>query len=241
MKRTFFFAGSLSLLALFWLSNEACKHLPPNSGNVVPEDTVKIPLPVDRFDSTGWRCSPDTAYYADVQAILIANCAMSGCHDAISQAKGIIYGDFATTKAKGGLNKIMREISGANAAMPPPPRPVLAASQVALIQKWINQGALNKVCNPNYGSCDTTIVKFSDYVSPLILNSCKGCHNPNGSNGGINLTNYAEIKASATGGRFMGSIKHLTGFSAMPKGGTKWTDCQIKKIQRWINLGALNN
>ena len=239
MKHSLLFVGTL--LLLFWLSNDACKHLPPDSGNVVPVDTTKTPLPVDKFDSTGWRCSPDTAYYADIQAILVANCAMSGCHDAITKAKGVIYGDFATTKSKGALGKIMREISGANAAMPPQPRPVLAANQVALIQKWINQGALNTICNPSYGSCDTTLVKFSDYVSPLVVNGCKGCHNPNSTNGGINLTTHAEIKASIATGKFMGSIKHSSGFSAMPKGGTKWTDCQIKKIQRWINLGMLNN
>jgi hypothetical protein len=237
MKRSLFFA--ISLFLIIGLSNDACKHLPPNAGGVIPIDTTQPP--VDRGDSTGWRCSPDTAYYADVQAILTANCAMSGCHDAISKADGVIYTDYATTKSKGKLNKIMGEISGANAAMPPPPRPVLAASQVALIQKWINQGALNKVCNPSYGACDTTLVKFSDYVSPLVINACKGCHNPNSTNGGINLTTYAEIKASVETGKFMGSIKHSSGFSAMPKGGTKLSDCQIKKIQRWIHLGALNN
>jgi Cytochrome C oxidase, cbb3-type, subunit III len=238
MKRSFFFASLF--LTICWFGGEACKHQPQDIGIVIiPKDTVKPP--VDRFDSTGWRCSPDTAYYADIQAILIANCAMSGCHDAITKAKGVIYGDFATTKSKGALTKIMREISGANASMPPAPRPILPAVQVALIQKWINQGALEKVCNPNYGSCDTTLVKFSDYVSPLIQSSCKGCHNPNSTNGGINLTTHAEIKASIQTGKFMGSIKHTTGFSAMPKGGAKMSDCQIKKIQRWINLGALDN
>ncbi len=238
MKRSFFFASLF--LTICWFGGEACKHQPQDIGIVIiPKDTIKPP--VDRFDSTGWRCSPDTAYYADIQAILIANCAMSGCHDAITKAKGVIYGDFATTKSKGALTKIMREISGANASMPPAPRPILPAVQVALIQKWINQGALEKVCNPNYGSCDTTLVKFSDYVSPLIQSSCKGCHNPNSTNGGINLTTHAEIKASIQTGKFMGSIKHTTGFSAMPKGGAKMSDCQIKKIQRWINLGALDN
>lgn len=238
MKRSFFFASLF--LTICWFGGEACKHQPQDIGIVIiPKDTIKPP--VDRFDSTGWRCSPDTAYYADIQAILIANCAMSGCHDAITKAKGVIYGDFATTKSKGALTKIMREISGTNAPMPPAPRPVLPAAQVALIQKWINQGALEKVCNPNYGSCDTTLVKFSDYVNPLIQSSCKGCHNPNSTNGGINLTTHAEIKASIQTGKFMGSIKHTTGVSAMPKGGTKMSDCQIKKIQRWINLGALDN
>jgi hypothetical protein len=240
MKRSFFLAGSM--LIAMWLSNDACKHLPQNVVIVTPVDTtVVVKPPVDKFDSTGWRCSADTAYYADIQAILTANCAMSGCHDATTHASGIIYTNFANTKTYGKVGKIISEVSGNNPSMPPAPRSPLTTSQIALIQKWINQGALNKTCNPSFGTCDTTIVKFADYVSPLIANSCKGCHNPNGSNGGINLTTYAEIKSYATLPKFMGSIKHLSGFSAMPKGGTMLSDCQIKKIQRWINLGALND
>jgi mono/diheme cytochrome c family protein len=69
---------------------------------------------------------------------------------------------------------------------------------------------------------------------------CKGCHNQASLGGGIDLSTYATVKASAAG-RLMGSINHTAGYSAMPKGSNKLSDCQIRQIQKWINAGTLNN
>jgi hypothetical protein len=48
------------------------------------------------------------------------------------------------------------------------------------------------------------------------------------------------VKVVADNGRLMGSIKQLTGYSAMPVGG-KLADCEITQIQKWVNAGKLNN
>lgn len=42
-------------------------------------------------------------------------------------------------------------------------------------------------------------------------------------------------------GKLMGAIQHLPGFSAMPKGGGKITDCNILILNSWISKGILNN
>jgi hypothetical protein len=42
-------------------------------------------------------------------------------------------------------------------------------------------------------------------------------------------------------GRLLGSIQHASGFSPMPEGSAKMNACNITKIRKWIQAGALNN
>ena len=70
-----------------------------------------------------------------------------------------------------------------------------------------------------------------------------GCHNAATASAGANLSGYATIKSYITSNKdfFIGSIKHTSGFSAMPKGSNKLATCDISKIESWINAGMLNN
>ena len=77
-------------------------------------------------------------------------------------------------------------------------------------------------------------------MQPIVQNQCQGCHTRTGAGGGIKLTNYTEIKASAATGAFWGSIIQSGGFSVMPKE-SKLSACELPKIDFWINRGALNN
>ena len=94
-------------------------------------------------------------------------------------------------------------------------------------------------------TCDTSGVKFSTNVLPLMNAQCatSGCHNAATAAAGANLSTYTSIKSYITNGKefFLGSIKHTSGFSAMPKGGSKMAACDIAKIETWINAGMLNN
>jgi hypothetical protein len=70
------------------------------------------------------------------------------------------------------------------------------------------------------------------------------CHSNSaaaGSGSGIKLQDYADVKIQVTNGKLAGSIQHTSGFSAMPKGGGKLTDCNILVINTWISKGALND
>jgi hypothetical protein len=60
-------------------------------------------------------------------------------------------------------------------------------------------------------------------------------------NGGVDLSNYNGVATVAVSGTLIGTITHAPGFSAMPQGGNKLSDCEITQIQKWINSGALNN
>ncbi len=94
-------------------------------------------------------------------------------------------------------------------------------------------------------TCDTTNAKFSAFVSPLISSSCatSNCHSVARQSGGINLGTHTAIKNYITTekARFIGSIKHTSGFSKMPDGGAKLSNCEVTKIETWINAGMLNN
>ncbi|KAF0131681.1 MAG: hypothetical protein FD155_205 [Bacteroidetes bacterium] len=89
--------------------------------------------------------------------------------------------------------------------------------------------------------CNTENVSFSATVQPAINNNCVSCHSGPGASGGVRLGSHAEIVAAVDGGRFLGAIKHESGFSAMPQGGNKLSDCTISQIDAWIAQGKLNN
>jgi len=77
-------------------------------------------------------------------------------------------------------------------------------------------------------------------VMPIIQTNCAGCHSGGSPNGGIKLTTYAEIETVAATGQLLGTIRHLTGYPAMPPTG-QLTDCQISQINKWITNGKPNN
>jgi hypothetical protein len=98
---------------------------------------------------------------------------------------------------------------------------------------------------PNNGGitgCDTTNVTYSGTVAPILeTNNCNNCHNPASPSGGVIVNNYEDLITWVNNGRFLGSINHEPGFSPMPKGGNKLSNCNLLKIQKWIDDGAFNN
>lgn len=92
-----------------------------------------------------------------------------------------------------------------------------------------------------FAICDTTVVTFSADIQPLIQNSCQGCHNTSNPSGSIDLEGYSKVKVLVDNGGLLGSIRHESGWTAMPKGGNKWDDCSILKLEVWVNAGAQDN
>lgn len=91
-------------------------------------------------------------------------------------------------------------------------------------------------------ACDTTNIKYSTVVVPILNSNCNGCHGGNAAMGaGIILDNYASTKVYIDNKRLINSILQNGTASNMPKGGGKLDACTIRKINAWINQGALNN
>jgi hypothetical protein len=172
---------------------------------------------------------------------------MSGCHDAATHKEGVILDSYAGILSTGGIKvsnptgskvyKVM--VNTGEEQMPPSPAAAMSSTQLATIALWIGQGAKNNSCIES--GCDTTNVKYSTHIRPLIQNTCQGCHSGAAPGGGIDLSTYAGVKAMADNGKLFGSISHVSGYSAMPKNGNQLTDCQISMVKIWIYQGAPEN
>lgn len=194
-------------------------------------------------------CDQTKLYFVnDVLPIFLSSCAYSGCHDAASAKEGIILDTYANIMSTGEVipgnawsSKIYEAITETDPEdiMPPSPKPHLLPEQITIIARWINEGALNTECISE--NCDTLTVKYSTHIEPLITTFCRGCHSGSNPSGGIFMDNYSNVKLSVMNGSFLGSIKREAGWSGMPKNGTKLSDCNIRKIEIWIQNGALNN
>jgi hypothetical protein len=89
--------------------------------------------------------------------------------------------------------------------------------------------------------CDTATVTYSSSVVPILLSNCTVCHGGNTPSAGIKLDTYAGVKVQADNGRLWGAVSQATSFSPMPKNGTKLNTCNLTKIKKWLDAGALNN
>lgn len=95
---------------------------------------------------------------------------------------------------------------------------------------------------PGSANCTVpTASTFSVNVLPLLNKRCNSCHGGSSPSGGIVLTSYTEVIKYVNNGSLMGSINQESGYSAMPKNSNKMSTCEISTIQKWIDLGALNN
>jgi hypothetical protein len=90
-------------------------------------------------------------------------------------------------------------------------------------------------------SCDTSKVTFVLTIKPILVNNCVECHSGLNPAGGLNYATYPDVTAVATSVRLLGALKHLPGFQPMPRFAPKLPDCEILKIEKWVNEGALNN
>lgn len=96
--------------------------------------------------------------------------------------------------------------------------------------------------NPGAGlRCDTTkSVTFATDILPIMTSNCgtnnAACHKA-GASGFYQLDNIAGIDAAIADGKFIQSIKHQNGASAMPKNSPKLDDCSIALIDKWLSTG----
>lgn len=246
MKRLFFVLLAVALMG-------SCKHEPEfiadnntnnngngNGNNTNPPDTTNEPDPSDTL----------VCFETEILPLLNSNCAMSGCHNANNPAEGIMLDSYQhimnspendLVVAGNPWNSEMLDVIteyDPDKIMPPPPATPLTQAQINLIVQWMNQGAQNTT---GCSGCDTSSFTFAANVLPLIQTNCNGCHSGSFPSAGINLTTYAGIAAQANNGKLVGTIYHLTGYSAMPKNQPQMSACERTVIRKWVQAGANNN
>lgn len=229
---------------LVLLQLTACEHPPVMPDTSMPVDTT----PVDTFHP----CDPDTVYFQqDVLPILIANCALGGCHNAQTAADGVILDTYEKVLATADIKTDLPASSNlyevlvdqdSSDRMPLGAVNPLPQSEIDLILKWIEQGAQNLNCDPDPSQCDTIGVSFAAVIMPMMqTHECLACHTAGNPNGGVKLTDHATIKAAADNGSLLGTVEHQAGYSPMPKNEPKLSDCEISQLRGWINDEALDN
>jgi len=77
---------------------------------------------------------------------------------------------------------------------------------------------------------------FNQSVDLILRNNCTSCHAGSNPSGGVRLDNYTQVTSAARSGKLLGSIKHDGSAVAMPPT-SKLRECEISKIEIWINNG----
>ena len=90
-------------------------------------------------------------------------------------------------------------------------------------------------------TCDTSVVKYSTAILPVLSSNCISCHGGSTPSAAINLSNYAGVKQQVDNGRLWGAVSHSANYSPMPKNGGQLNTCNLAKLRMWIAAGALNN
>ncbi|MFD3001823.1 hypothetical protein ACFS7Z_15725 [Pontibacter toksunensis] len=103
-----------------------------------------------------------------------------------------------------------------------------------------NEEDLNPQPTPQQ-NCDTNAITYSEHVQAILKTNCYSCHSTGIASGGVVLDTHAGVKAQADNGKLVGVVSHTAGFKPMPQGGAKLSDCNIAKIKKWVDDGAVNN
>ena len=225
MRKLLFFAG---ISAFVW-AVYSCKHDAPLSLARVSVDTSMV------------------SFEDQIQPILNSNCNMSGCHDANSAKEGV---DLSTYKAIAGNDDLLKAGKPDNSSiytvlgssgkgkMPPAPRS-LTSDQIALIRRWIVEGAKNSfwLVKP----CVSTKYTYNDGVKAIYDLNCAGCHNsPATSGGNIVLGDFNAMK-TIDSSTLIQSIMQ-TGTNPMPPApASKLSDCEITVFKNWYSAGQPQN
>lgn len=96
----------------------------------------------------------------------------------------------------------------------------------------------DEIPDPIIEECETTGLTYTADIKSLIDSNCAtaGCHTADNTAIG-SLASHQSIVDFMWQDRIVGSINHDSGFSQMPKGGSKLADCDIDQIDAWIAAG----
>ncbi len=70
---------------------------------------------------------------------------------------------------------------------------------------------------------------------------CTGCHSGTAPQGNLVLTSYNAVKDAVQNKNLVKCINYIPGYVAMPQGGLKLTDCEIRQVEKWVDAGMQNN
>lgn len=195
----------------------------------------------------------------DVRPILAKYCG--GCH--IDNGRGGLRLGSAAAAVQGGQkgpavvpgnpngSLMLRRIAAGE--MPPGNRPKPNQQEIAVLVKWIADGAkeggptkkLPKVDVPKPTGNET--VSFKEDIAPFMVNLCVGCHSGNNPRGGLNLTTVRNMMLGGDTGMVVlpGDLENsrmyllVSGKEApvMPQGQARLTRKNFDDFTQWFKEG----
>ncbi len=178
-------------------------------------------------------------YGNDIQPILTRSCTNVGCHSVGSKSGGYAFTTYegvigAVMTGNAAKSELYKAIKGSHPEMPKNGTP-LTRKEVNMIKAWIDFGAEDCASTMTVASnCDTVNVKYDSHIKPLMISFCTGCHFAGGTS--PTLDNYNGVKGAVDVGSFLPAVKH-TGTKPMPQGGQKLSNCNLRKIDLWVQAG----
>jgi len=172
----------------------------------------------------------------DVLPILNNKCAMSGCHNSIDKKGGWDLSSYDAIQKRSKKDEIINSIRRGKM----PPNGNLTVSEKKILARWAASGYGRGECGTNTTTCDTTNVTYTNSIKTIFDTYCTGCHSTSNPSGGYAFDTYSGAVNSANSGKLLGAIKWQNSFQQMPPNGPKLSDCQIAKIEKWINSGKPN-
>ncbi|MFC2125151.1 hypothetical protein ACFLU5_10090 [Bacteroidota bacterium] len=227
----------------------SCQHDPlPGPENLsedeIPGQNIDMDSDTVVFKINTKVCDKDSVYFnTQILPLFISNCAISGCHDELTAAEGVILTDYnsITKKIKPGdpndseYYTIMLKTE-LDALMPRKPGTELGFSlpqdQLDLIKDWIDQGAKDNYCD----ECDTTLFTFSEPIFAILERNCNtssACHGAG--TGNSDFTTYEGIYQQAFNIEQRAII-----YKNMPPAG-QLSDCDMLLLKKWIDGGTQND
>ena len=100
--------------------------------------------------------------------------------------------------------------------------------------KYDKQELINSV-----STCTIDSMTYTKDIQSIIQNNCYSCHAGTASGSfGINLDSYNDLKFEAQSGELLRRLVSTDPSEMMPKGGPRVSDCDINKINAWIQAGT---
>ncbi|TGE27021.1 hypothetical protein [Hymenobacter metallicola] len=121
-------------------------------------------------------------------------------------------------------------------------RPVLfLVGGLAMLSSCAYDNAEELFENQPTVACEVLSTTYSATISPILDQNCRTCHSSRFPSGNVNLEGYTQVKRYADSGLLVGVVSHADGFSPMPQGMPKLSDCDIARIKKWVEDKAPNN
>lgn len=212
----------------------------PNTNTDPTATAPESPAPSQLACATTSTVPTTICFDTQVLPIIYANCAEEGCHDSRTKAEGYDLTSYngimkGVSAGSSKNSKIYSEMSSGK--MPESPRK-MAATQIAIIKQWIDEGAKNNACGANV--VDAANPTFAKTIKPIIDIYCVGCHQTKSAQASVILDNYTSVKNYVDNRKLWHVINFHAGYVGMPQN-RKLAACQIDAFKKWIDAGAMNN